>query len=249
MKRDGEQLTWDDFSKWLLASILILLVTYTVYGISSNYFGENIIAALTAFGVTVSSIISILLVAIYTRQTRIFDRHGKIMEAQTNLMELEYTPDVAILDEPTITGNDVEVTCENKGPGTAVSMELITRIEFGGSEFYDSPLIGASELARTDGDHAGEQSLESGETGSFEGDARLDVSTLGETERSRGFDSIIQNIQSDVDRIRVSLFVQTEGHGGDTQKVSILPEEAFYTKLEELSDDTLHECRRVSTPA
>lgn len=249
MDHDGDRLTWNDILNWVLASIFILLLTFILYGISSNYFGDSVIAALTAFGVTVSSIISILLVTIYMRQTRIFHRHGKIMEAQTKLMELEYIPDVAVLGEPTIEENRVEVTLENKGPGAATSMKLVTRIEFQNSEFYESPLTGSSELSRVNGEHDGEQSLESSETGLFTGEARLDVSTLSENVRSRGFESIIQNLQSDVDRIRVSLSVRTEGPGGDPQEESVLPEEAFYTNLEGLSDETLHECRRISTPA
>jgi hypothetical protein len=238
-----------DLIFWLIGGAVASVVIFLLFAISSELLGSVAISALSAFGAGMSAIVSALLVGIYIKQTNIFKRHGQIMDRQADLMELQYIPEVSPIGQPAFEDDIVEIRLENRGAGPATDLSLRTRIEFKRSEDYDSPLTGISEFERIDDNRAGEGYLSSGDTGTFEADSILEVATLSDELRSRSFRNLISNLESDVEEVRVSLFVESTGKGGDPQKSAILTEEAFYTKLEELDDYSLQECYRVSTPA
>jgi len=238
-----------DLILWIMVGTVVTFVLYSIFVIAQKQAGETAIAVLSAFGAGMSALTSIVLVGIYIEQTRIFDRHGKILQNQTDLMELQFIPDVRPTDNPKITGNQVEISLENKGPGDATNLELITRIEFEESNDYESPLIGSTDLGRIEDNHTGESYLLSGESGSFSGECLLEVSALSGEKKARSFENIVSNLSQNVEKIRISLSVEISGKRGKPQQVSILPEEAFYTNLEDLDEYTVSECRRVSNPA
>lgn len=238
-----------DLIFWLLGGAVASVVIFLLFAISYELSGNVATSALSAFGAGMSAIVSALLVGIYIKQTNIFKRHGRIMDRQADLMELQYIPEVSPIGQPSFDDDVVEIQIENRGPGPATELSLQTRIEFKGSEDYESPLSGISEFERTDNKKAGEGYLASGETGTFQADSILEVAILSDELRPRSFKNIISNLEHEVDEVRVSLFVESTGKGGDPQRSAILTEEAFYTRLEELEDYSLQECYRVSTPA
>lgn len=238
-----------DLIFWLLGGAVASVVIFLLFAISYELSGKVAISALSAFGAGMSAIVSALLVGIYIKQTNIFKRHGRIMDRQADLMELQYIPEVSPIGQPGFEDDVVEIQIENRGPGPATELSLLTRIEFKGFEDYESPLTGTSKFERIDDERAREGYLASGDTGTFQADSILEVAILSDEPRSRSFKNIISNLKHEVDQVRVSLFIESTGKGGDPQSSAILPEEAFYTSLEELEDDSLQECYRVSTPA
>lgn len=249
MTEPSKRFSIRDLIFWLIGGAVASTVLFLLFAISYEMSGDVAISALSAFGAGMSAIVSALLVGIYIKQTNIFKRHGKIMDRQADLMELQYIPEVSPIGQPGFENDAVEIRIENRGAGPATELSLHTRIEFKGSEDYESPLTGVSEFERIDDNRTGEGYLASGDTGTFQSDSILEVATLSDELRSRSFRNIISNLEHEVDEIRVSLFVESAGKGGELQRSTILPDEAFYTRLDELEEHTLQECFRVSTPA
>lgn len=242
----------DDFSLrdlflWLVAGGILSVVVFILFTEAYELTGNVTISALSAFGAAMSSVISAILVGIYIKQTNILESHGEILRDQAELMELQYTPDVVTIDEPSFEDDEVSVTLENVGPGDASELHLITRLEFQGSSEYESPLIGSS-IFEADQSGGGKH-LASGLRGKFRAPSKLEVTSLGSEDRVRSFHNMISNLEAEIDDFRVSLFVVADGGGGNSEKRAILTEEAFYVSVSELDGSTLEECYRVSTPA
>jgi hypothetical protein len=239
----------NDLMPWLVAGTLISLVFFFLFVAAHEFFNLQAVSALSAFSAAVSALMSALLVGIYIKQTRIFERHGEILKNQSELMELEFVPDVSPVGRPEIDNNHVEIDLKNKGDGISTKVELLTRLEFQGDTDYTSPLTGTCTMERVGDNRMGEKSLNSGEAGRFRGKAILGVTTLGGDKSNRTFENIVRNIQSDIDDIRVSLFIKYTGPRGNSSTTSILHEEAFYTDLDGVTKTTLEECHARSSPA
>lgn len=249
MKEQSTRFSIVDLFYWLLGGAIISVVIFLLFKISYELSGKVAISVLSAFSAGMSSVISILLVGIYIKQTDIIERHGQIMDRQADLMELQFIPDVSSLGPPTFENDSVEVSLENRGSGPATELKLLSRLEFRNSSDYDSPLTGESFFKRIEGNRSGEGYLASGDTGKFKADSILEAATLREEQRPRSFKNVISNLEDEVEEVRVSLFVKASGKGGEPQQSEILPDEAFYTDLEDDRNNTLQECYRVSMPA
>ncbi|WP_367996665.1 hypothetical protein [Haloferax volcanii] len=249
MSDDDNLLDPADLAPWGLIAAFTVAVIYILFGAAYTMFDTQAISAVSAFGAGVSAMVSVFLVVIYLKQTEILGKHAQIMETQSDLMELQYVPKINTTGDPSFNEDAVKLSVENMGSGTATELQLLTRIEFEGSSDYDSPLTGTVDLVSTSGAGHGKQSLDGNDTGEFEADACFDIVSLSGSERSRRFSNIIANLAGEVERIRVSMYIDVAGQAGNPNSTSILSEEAFYTSLEGLDDFTLEECYRVSTPA
>lgn len=249
MEEEVPEFSNQDAIAWLLAAGILTLVLILLFKISHSLFGESSISALTAFGTGVSSVISVILAALYKRQTKILRKHGEHLNKQAEFMELQFIPDIYPKDEPSFENDSVKIKLENRGSGSATDLKLVTRIEFSDSDNYDSPLAGESELERDGDDRSGEKHLESGVSGTYSAKSKLQTKSISPEERTRSFQNIIKNMKGDVEEVRISLSVKSQGVSGRTGSTHILTSEAFYTTIDEMEENTLEECYRVSKPA
>lgn len=247
-KDNSSSFSFNDLTPWVMAGVLLSFIILAVIWVSDTLFDAKTFSAISTFGVVMSALISVVLVGIYIKQTKIFERHGEIMETQSELMELQFIPNVNQLERPEFDGDRVRVTLENKGRGTATDFQLITRIEFEDETDYDSPLKGSTGMSKINDKKTGQRSLGSGETGTFEAESMLEVSILSGERSPRSFRNVIGNMKEEVNRVRISLKIKVRGHRGDPQTLTILKEEAFYTNLDDLKEFTLQECYKVSKP-
>lgn len=249
MEAEPDEFGISDLFYWLLGGAIASIVIFTLFAIAYEMSGDVVISSLSAFAAGFSSIISALLVGIYIKQTNILERHGQIMYRQTELMKLQYIPEVFPINEPKFESDNVEISLENSGSGPATELKLVTRLEFRNSQEYDSPVTGVSDFERIEDGDSGEKYLAPGSSKTYKANSKLEVATLSSEKRPRSFRNIIKNLQNDVDSVRISLFVRVEGKRGEPQQTELLSEEAFYASLDSIQNNTLEECYRISTPA
>ncbi|MCY4731923.1 hypothetical protein KY092_15285 [Natronomonas gomsonensis] len=230
-------------------ALLVISLSFGIFGVSSWFFDGEEIAALTAFATALTGFTSIILIGIYRKQTRIFRRHGEILENQTELMELEYTPDISRTSGPSFSGDTVCVSLSNVAKGYANDVRLTTRIEFEGSLSYSSPVQGHSPLNKSEGENQeeGTNSLAPNEETEVEAPALLSIDD-GE---QRTFRHVVDNLAAEeVEKIRVSMEAEAKNSAGEVvTSCAILPEDHFYADISECEAHDLEEVHKSSTPA
>jgi len=232
--------------------ILVISLSFVVFGFSNWVFQGQEIAAITAFGTALTGFTSILLIGIYRKQTQIFKRHGNILEKQTELMELEYTPDLCRISIPSFDGDSVTVNLSNIAKGYANNIRIITRVEFEGSISYSAPLEGKSPLNQIeDGDvKEGTNSLAPSGEAEFQALSLLSVGNSGNGDH-RSFSQVVDNLAAEgVDWVRVSIEAEAMNRNGDrVTSCDILPEEYCYVTLDDVDEYTLESIYERSSPA
>jgi len=230
-------------------SVIVLILSLGIFGIVGDLFKGNEIAAMTAFGTALTGFTSFLLVGIYFKQTKIFRRHGKILEKQTEIMRLNYIPDLSQKSSGSISGDNVRVSLSNIAEGYANEIRLTIQVEFDDCHTYSSPLTGHSSLLKTDteGQQVGIDSLAPNESSEFEAPAILSI----DEHQERNFEQVVDNLAAEgVTTLRVSIMAEAKNSAGDyVTDCPVLPNEHFYANLDDCDTYDLEAVYKCSSPS
>lgn len=255
----GQQVFLTQLGVFVSIGIMIILLTFSLYGISYHYFGKHAIAAVSSFGASASSILTIVLLIVYLRQTRILERHQRELKEQSELMGLTHLPDISVIDADIHQEDDsIEVILKNRGKGAASELELVTCIETPDNVDQDSSMSGSSALYRVnpDGGILEDQTLPGGDEAKFQAEPVIEKPLTHGDPTTCSIREIVQTIHREGGNwVRIELKIQPYMQNGEPAKpVSALPHDStFRVELSRIestseSDYSLQRLRNASTP-
>lgn len=219
--------------------ILAIMFMYFLYGMGFRLFGEQMIAAVSVFGTSVSSILTILVVVIYLKQTEILKEHKRELEEQSNLMSLDHMPDITVKDTE-IDGDQMFLDIKNRGKGVGSKLELQSKIyETDGGTLNTYQGVTSLNRLASDGRRLDDQTIEANAEGNYCVEPTIEIEMQYGDPEICSFEEIIQSIYNEeTQTIRIEMHIQPYLQNDEPAKeIPAFPNEAnFEVDLTQIND-------------
>lgn len=222
---------------------LILGLAFWLYAVSYQWFGDQVISAVSSFGAAASSVMTVVLLIIYLRQTKILESHQTELAEQSELMGLSHTPEIVVREYEFNFDGSIDLVLENRGEGYAAAMELITRIETPPEADFRNSLSGNSDIYQLneDGNRLDTHGLAPNTSGTFRLRPVVEETLSDGGSNQSSLREIVRQIKNaNANSVQIEMEIQPYMQNGEkTKPVSVFnAEPRFSVDLTMINTDT-----------
>lgn len=261
MVKDDSKTSADFYFKLIsypLVAAIILTFAFWLFGLSYQMFDKQAISAVSSFGAAASSILTIVLLVVYLRQTKVLEQHQNELEEQSELMGLTHLPEIRVRDRDIQDDDSIDFSLENRGEGFATNLKLITKVETPSVADIEDSLNGISDIYRINdrGEILDDQGLPPRTEGKFTSEPIIEKPLANGGSTPCSLRDIIQLVaDDDGDWVRIDMKIQPHTRNGEESKpVGLFDHESsFRVDLSRIDPDSeqpfsLKNLRKCSTP-